>query len=59
MARRWQTVSRLAPTLVTRIRFNYKPKHVALLGPDLTAILIEVLEQAGLASLFCWTTASL
>ncbi len=43
-------IARLAPTLLTRIRFNYKPKHVALLGADLHN-LIGVLEQAGLASL--------
>jgi hypothetical protein len=40
-------ISRLAPTLVKRIRFNYKPKHVALLG-DKTAALVEVLDHAGM-----------
>jgi len=43
-------VSRLAPTLVKRIRFNYKPKHVALLGTTLSP-LIEIFEQAGIAPL--------
>lgn len=49
-----EAVSRLAPTLVTRIRFNYKPKHVVLLETDLYPDLhplIEVLGQVGLASL--------
>jgi hypothetical protein len=42
--------ARLAPTLVARIRFNYKPKHVALLGSNLHP-LIAILGLAGLASL--------
>jgi hypothetical protein len=45
-----ECISRLAPTLVKRIRFNYKPKHVALLGTNLTP-LIEIFEQSGIASL--------
>lgn len=43
-------ITRLAPTLVKRIRFNYKPKHVALLGTNLSS-LIEIFEQAGIARL--------
>jgi hypothetical protein len=43
-------ISRLAPTLITRIRFNYKPKHVVLLGSNLYP-LIGLLEQTDLASL--------
>ena len=43
-------ISLLASTLVKRVRFNYKPKHIALLGPDL-APLIEVFEQAGVGPL--------
>ena len=45
-----ECISRLAATLVKRIRFNYKPKHVALLGTNLSP-LIEILEQAGIAPL--------
>lgn len=45
-----ECISRLAPTLVKRIRFNYKPKHVALLGTNLTP-LIEIFERSGIASL--------
>jgi hypothetical protein len=45
-----ECISRLAPTLVKRIRFNYKPKHVALLGTNLSP-LIEIFEQAGIAPL--------
>ena len=43
-------ISRLAHTLIKRIRFNYKPKHVALLGTNLTP-LIPFFEQAGIAPL--------
>ena len=43
-------ISRLAPTLVKRIRFNYKPKHIALLGTNLSP-LIEIFERAGIAPL--------
>jgi hypothetical protein len=45
-----ECISRLAPTLVKRIRFNYKPKHVALLGTNLRP-LIEIFEQSGIAPL--------
>jgi hypothetical protein len=45
-----ECISRLAPTLVKRIRFNYKPKHVALLGSNLSPV-IEIFEQAGIAPL--------
>ena len=45
-----ECISRLAPTLVKRIRFNYKPKHVALLGTNM-APLVEVLDQAGIGPL--------
>jgi hypothetical protein len=43
-------IPRLAPTLVKRIRFNYKPKYVALLGTRLRP-LIGILEQSGLGTL--------
>jgi hypothetical protein len=43
------TISRLGPTLVRRIRLNYKPKQIALLGPEL-ALLAEVLRGAGIGS---------
>ena len=42
-----ETIARLAPNLLRRIRFNYKPKHVALLGQEL-APLIELLRNAGI-----------
>ena len=41
-----ETIARLAPTLVKRIRFNYRPKHIALLGTELSP-LMEVLAEAG------------
>ena len=44
------TISRLAPTLVRRIRLNYKPKQIAPLGPELTP-LAEVLKGAGIGSI--------
>jgi hypothetical protein len=43
-------ISRLGPTLLKRIRFNYKPKHVALLGTNM-GHLIAILEQAGIGQL--------
>lgn len=43
-------ILRLGTNLVRRIRFNYKPKQVVLLGSALTP-LIQVLEKAGLGSL--------
>jgi len=45
-----ECTSRLAPTLIKRIRFNYRPKHVVLLGIHLSP-LIGVFEQAGLGPL--------
>jgi hypothetical protein len=45
-------ISRLAPTLLRRIRFNYKPRHIAILGSELGP-LVEFLERAGMSvSLF-------
>jgi len=40
-------VSRLGPTLLRRIQFNYKPKHIAPLGPEL-ALLIDLLRSVGI-----------
>ncbi len=45
-----ECISRLAPTLIKRIRFNYRPKHVVLLGTHLSS-LIRVFEDAGLGPL--------
>ncbi len=45
-----ERILRLAPTLIKRIRFNYQPKHVALLGTNLSP-LIEIFEQSGMAPL--------
>jgi hypothetical protein len=44
-------ISRLAPTLLRRIRFNYKPKHIAILGREL-APLVDVVEKDGLSASF-------
>jgi hypothetical protein len=41
------TIARLGPTLIRRIRFNYKPKHIAPLGQELFP-LIEMLGAAGI-----------
>jgi hypothetical protein len=41
------TIARLAPTLIRRIRFNYKPKCVAPLGQELFP-LVEILGVAGI-----------
>jgi hypothetical protein len=41
------TIARLAPTLIRRIRFNYKPKHITPLGEELFP-LIEMLSAAGI-----------
>jgi hypothetical protein len=41
------TIARLAPTLIRRIRFNYKPKHVAPLGQELFP-LVDMLKVAGI-----------
>jgi len=49
---RWdaaEVLRRLAPTLVKRIQFNYKPKQVALLGTELHP-LVELLKQTGMAA---------
>ena len=40
------TIARLGPTLIRRIRFNYKPKHIAPLGQELLP-LVEMLRSAG------------
>ncbi len=45
-----ECISRLAPTLIKRIRFNYRPKRVVLLGTHLSP-LIGVFEDAGLGPL--------
>jgi len=45
-----ECISRLAPTLIKRIRFNYRPKHVVFLGTHLSP-LIGVFEDAGLGPL--------
>jgi len=44
------TIARLAPTLIRRIRFNYKPKHVAPLGQELFP-LVDLLRAAGISPL--------
>src|SRR6266849_3349615 len=41
------TISRLAPTLIRRIRFNYRPKQVAPLGLELFP-LVDILRIAGI-----------
>lgn len=43
-------VARRSTTLVRRIQFNYKPKHIALLGAEMTP-LIQILKEAGLGEL--------
>jgi hypothetical protein len=43
-------IDRLTSSLVTRIRFNYKPKHIVLLGRNLHPF-IEVLRLANLGPL--------
>lgn len=45
-----ESISRLAPTLIKRIRFNYKPKHIAVLGTNIDA-LIEAFRAAGMSPL--------
>ncbi len=45
-----ECIPRLAPTLIKRIRFNYRPKHVVLLGTHLSP-LIGLFEDAGLGPL--------
>ncbi len=41
------TIARLGPTLIRRIRFNYRPKHIAPLGQELFP-LVELLKVAGI-----------
>lgn len=48
-------ISRLTPTLVRRVRFNYKPRLVAPLGAELFP-LVEALQKAGIGPLI--TTAA-
>jgi hypothetical protein len=55
---RAKRISSLAPTLIKRIRFNYKPKHIALVGTNLQP-LIEVLQQSGLGPLLDINPAAL
>ncbi len=43
-------ISRLGATLIKRVRFNYRPKHVVLLGSHLSP-LIGVFEDSGLGPL--------
>jgi len=45
-----ESVSKLAPIFVKRLRFNYRPKHVRLLDANVQP-LIETLKQAGMGSL--------
>jgi hypothetical protein len=42
-------IARLGPTLIRRVRFNYKPKRVVLLGNDLSPLL-DLLNEAGMSS---------
>jgi len=44
------TIARLGPTLVRRIRFNYRPKYVAPLGLDLNP-LVSTLTGAGIGQI--------
>ncbi len=44
------TIARLGPTLIRRIRLNYKPKHIAPLGQEMLP-LAEVLRGEGVGSL--------
>ena len=43
------TLARLAPTLIRRIRFNYRPKSIAPMGEELSC-LVDGLIGSGLAS---------
>jgi hypothetical protein len=52
-----ECISRLAATLVKRIRFNYKPKHISLVGTNLNP-LIEVFQQAGMGPLLDFSQAA-
>jgi hypothetical protein len=42
------TAARLGPTLIRRIRFNYKPKHIAPMGEEMVP-LVDQLKVAGFA----------
>jgi hypothetical protein len=44
------TIARLAPTLIRRIRFNYRPKQIAPLGQELFQ-LVEILRIAGIGAI--------
>jgi len=50
-------VARLASTLIKRIRFNYKPKHIAALGTELDP-LIEIFREAGMSPLLDFKEAA-
>ena len=52
-----ECIPRLAPTLIKRIRFNYKPKHIALVGVNLHP-LVEIFKQAGMSSLLDFKQAA-
>ena len=41
------TIARLGSTLIRRIRFNYRPKHIAPLGQELSP-LVDMLRAAGI-----------
>ena len=41
------TIARLSQTLLRRIRFNYKPKHIAPVGQELSP-LVDILRVAGI-----------
>jgi hypothetical protein len=41
------TIERLGPTLIRRIRFNYRPKQIAPMGQELIP-LVEMLKAAGI-----------
>jgi len=43
-------IPRLGSTLIRRVRFNYKPKHIAILGANLSP-LCDILEKAGMLSI--------
>ena len=45
-----RAISALSPALLRRIRFNYKPKHIALLSAGMSP-LIDFLERSGLGPL--------
>jgi hypothetical protein len=42
------TVARLGPTLIRRIRFNYRPKHIAPFGQELSP-LVDMLRTEGIS----------